>query len=190
MTVHPLRLLETWLADAEASGQSLPWSVAFVTATADGVPSARTVTLKRVEDDALIFTSALWTRKAREIDANPRVALLFHWPALGRQVHISAVAEHADRALAHELFDERDLPNRWQALVSRQGEPIDDLERLRQDLSTRTAGLEEPQCPTDWGALRLRPTAAEFWTESPDRLHERRMFVRQDDDWSETLLAP
>lgn len=81
-----------------------------------------------IRDEALLFASALWTRKAQEVEANPHVALLFHWPALGRQVHITGEAEFAERSLVEELFDERDLIHQLQTVVSRQGQPIDDLE--------------------------------------------------------------
>lgn len=112
-----------------------------------GRPSARTVNLKRLEDDALIFTSALWTRKAKEIEANPNVALLFHWPALGREATI------AGRVLAEVQ---------------------------------ETA----PACPRDWGALRVRPQTIELWSEAADRLHERRLFERNGEGWTITLLSP
>jgi pyridoxamine 5'-phosphate oxidase len=188
---HPLRLLEDWIADARAAGLAHPAAVAFVTADADGRPSARTVTLKRVAAESLIFTSALWTRKARDIADNPHVALLFHWPSLGRQVHVSAEARVGPRALAEELFDERDVAHRWQAIVSRQGEPIDDLAPLRDRLAHLTGVAETPPaCPPDWGVLELTPTAVELWQESPDRLHERRLFVRDDGAWTVRLLAP
>lgn len=131
---HPLRELEAWIEEARAEGLPQPGSVAFVTVSADGRPSARTVNLKRFEPEALLFTSALWTRKAREIEANPRVSLLFHWPALGRQAHVAGEAELAERALAEELFDERDQLHRFQTVVSRQGEPIEDLAPLRDRL--------------------------------------------------------
>lgn len=188
---HPLRELETWTADARTEGLPQPGSVAFVTVGAGGQPSARTVNLKRIEDEALLFTSALWTRKAREIEANPRVALLFHWPALGRQVHITGEAALAERALAVELFDERDLLHQLQTTVSRQGQPIDDLEPLRDRLA-HLAEVQEtaPVCPEDWGALRVRPGTIEFWNEATDRLHERRLFEREDDGWKVGLLAP
>jgi pyridoxamine 5'-phosphate oxidase len=188
---HPLRILDAWIADAQRAGQAHPASVAFVTAGANGHPSARTVTLKRVEADALVFTSALWTRKAREVAENPHVALLFHWPALGRQVHVSAIAEQAPRALAEELFAERDVLHRWQTVVSRQGEPIAGLQPLRERLEHLTRVAETPPaCPADWGALRLTPSTIEFWAEAPDRLHERRLFTRDGAGWEETLLAP
>src|ERR1700680_1101485 len=119
-TERPLRLLDGWLKEARQGGVEEPRTVAFVTVGDGGRPSARTVMLKRIEEDALVFTSALWTRKAREIEANPHVALLFHWPAVGRQVHVAGRAVLAERELAVELFDERDLSHRVQTLVSRQ----------------------------------------------------------------------
>jgi pyridoxamine 5'-phosphate oxidase len=188
---HPLRLLEEWIDEARRAGLAHPASVAFVTVDGEGRPSARTVTLKRVDSDSLVFTSALWTRKACEIAANAHVALLFHWPSLGRQVHVSAEARVGPRALAEELFDERDVLHRWQTIVSRQGEPIEDLARLRDRLGHLTEVMETPPaCPPDWGVLELVPSAVEFWQESPDRLHERRLFLREGDDWTMQLLAP
>jgi pyridoxamine-phosphate oxidase len=187
----PIRELQRWIEDARAEGIPQPASVAFVTVGAGGGPSARTVTLKRIEDDALLFTSALWTRKAQEIEANPQVALLFHWPALGRQVHVTGEASLAERALAEELFGERDPLHQLQTVVSRQGEPIDDLDELRDRLA-HLAEVQEtaPACPEDWGALRVRPQSIELWSEASDRLHERRLFERIETSWSLTLLSP
>jgi pyridoxamine 5'-phosphate oxidase len=189
--MDPLNELREWIEEARAEGVPQPGSVAFVTVGAEGTPSARTVNLKRLEDDALVFTSALWTRKAKEIEANPHVALLFQWPALGRQAHITGEAAIAERALAEELFDQRDLLHQLQTVVSRQGEPIEDLDPLRARLG-HLAEVQEtaPACPPDWGALRVRPDAIELWSESPDRIHERRLFKREGAGWSVTLLSP
>ena len=187
----PIRELESWIEAARERGVPHPASVAFVTASAEARPSARTVTLKRIEDDALVFTSALWTRKAREIEANPQVALLFHWPALGRQVHVTGRAALAERALAEELFAERDPGHQLQTVVSRQGEPIDDLQGLRDRLDHLSRVQETaPACPENWGALRVHPEAIELWDEAPDRLHERRLFEREGEGWRQSLLAP
>jgi pyridoxamine 5'-phosphate oxidase len=190
-TDDPIRELEQWIEEAREQGIPQPASVAFVTVGEGGRPSARTVTLKRIENDALLFTSALWTRKAREIEANPQVALLFHWPALGRQVHVTGEARFAERALAKELFAERDPGHQLQTIVSRQGEPIEDLDELR-DRLTHLAQVQEtaPVCPEDWGALRIHPETIELWSEAPDRLHERRLFERDGAGWKLSLLAP
>jgi pyridoxamine 5'-phosphate oxidase len=187
----PIRELERWIEDARAEGIPQPASVAFVTVGDGGRPSARTVTLKRIEDDALLFSSALWTRKAQEIAANPQVALLFHWPALGRQVHITGEASLAERALAEELFAERDPFHQLQTVVSRQGQPIADLAHLRDRLA-HLAEVQEtaPVCPEEWGALRIHPRTIELWREAPNRLHERRLFERDESAWKFTLLAP
>ena len=153
-------------------------AVAFVTVGAGARPTARTVSLKRLEDRALVFTSALWTRKAREIAENPHVALLFHWPSLGRQVHVAGDAVLAERALAEELFAERD--------------PVtpaadDRLAPGRADRRPRAAA-RAPRAPArgDGGAARrARPTGArfasaphavEFWSQSDDRMHDRLLY--------------
>lgn len=189
--IEPLPELREWIEEARGKGLSHPASVVFVTVGGDGRPSARTVTLKRLEDDALIFTSALWTRKAKEIEANPHVALLFHWPSLGRQAHLTGEASLAERSLAEELFAERDLPHQLQTVVSRQGEPIEDLEPLRARLAHLAERQEmAPACPEDWGALRVKPHTVELWSEAADRIHERRLFQRDGDGWRVSLLSP
>ncbi len=188
----PLRELERWIGEARDEGLAQPASVAFVTVGEGGRPSARTVTLKRIEPEALVFTSALWTRKAQELAANPQVALLFHWPALGRQVHLTGEAAFAERALAEELFAQRDLFHQLQTVVSRQGEEIEDLTPIR-DCLHHLAQVQEtaPACPEDWGALRVRPERVEFWNEAEDRVHERRLFAREGEaGWELSLLAP
>jgi pyridoxamine 5'-phosphate oxidase len=188
---EPLALLERWLGEARDAHVPAPQSVAFVTVGADGRPTARTVSLKRIEPSALVFTSALWTRKARELEANPHVALLFYWPALGRQVHVAGDAVLAERALSQELFAERDPSHQLQTIVSRQGEPIEDLAPLR----ARHAHLREamegaPACPPDWGAIRVSPQAVEFWSQADDRMHDRLLYERDGKRWSLTRLSP
>lgn len=188
---EPLALLDRWLDEARADGVPAPASVAFVTVGEGGRPSARTVSLKRVEDRALVFTSALWTRKAREIEGNPNVALLFHWPTVGRQVHVAGQAGLAERSLAVELFSERELSHRVQTLVSRQGEPIEDVEPLRARHAHLMDVLEAPpECPPDWGAIRVVPEILEFWSQAPDRLHDRLLYERDGAGWSLTRLSP
>jgi pyridoxamine-phosphate oxidase len=189
----PLRELGEWIEEAREEGLAHPAAVTFATADADGRLSARTVTLKRLESDALVFTSALWTRKARELEANPHVALVFFWPELGRQALVAGTVAIGERALAEELYAERDPLHQLQTIVSRQGEPIDAAER--EEMRDRLAHLAEvqetsPRCPDDWGALIVTPDVVELWSESPDRFHDRRLFERSADGWSLQLLAP
>lgn len=189
----PLRELGAWIEEARTEGLTHPAAATFATVAADGRPSARMVTLKRLEPDALVFSSALWTRKVREIEENPHVALVFFWPELGRQAQISGTVAVGSRALAEELYAERDLLHQLQTIVSRQGDPIDatELEEMRDRLAHLAAVHEAPpRCPDDWGALVVTPEIVELWSESPDRLHERRLFSRSDGGWAVQLLSP
>jgi pyridoxamine 5'-phosphate oxidase len=188
---EPLPLFEVWLAQARAADVPEPGAVAFVTVGDGGRPSARTVLLKRVEQDALVFTSALWTRKARELQRNPHVSLLFYWPTVGRQVHIAGQAAVAERELAVELFAERPLSHQLQALVSRQGEPIEEIKPLRARHAHLMDVMEAPpECPPDWGAIRVIPDAIEFWEQDPSRMHDRLLFERTGDEWRRSRLSP
>jgi pyridoxamine 5'-phosphate oxidase len=188
---HPLRELHRWLVEARNAGVPEPNAVAFVTAHSSSRPTARTVLLKRLENDALLFTSTLYSRKARDLQANPHVALLWYWPVIGRQIHITGEAHVADRTLAVELFSERDLSHRLQTLVSRQGQPIDDIEHLRARHAHLMDVMEAPPpCPEDWGVLRVVPDTVEFWRQAPDRMHDRILYVREPHTWRRSRLAP
>ena len=189
---EPFETLGRWLDQARETGTPAPGAMTLVTATTAGVPSARMVTLKRLEAGALVFTTALWTRKVAELRANPRLAAVFYWPVLGRQVRIEGRGEVAGRELAEELFAGRPRHHRLQALASRQGETIDGLDPLRERLERlreETAG-QPIECPPDWGAVRLVPDRVEFWEEADDRLHERRLYEAVGGEWRLSQLAP
>ncbi len=188
----PIEILGRWLDEAREAGDPAPGAMTLVTATPEGAPSARTVTLKRLEASALVFTTALWTRKAEELRANPRVATVFYWPALGRQVRIEGRGGIAERKLAEELFAGRPRERQLQALVSRQGETIEGLDPLRDRLEQlRVETADSPiECPPDWGAVRIVPDRFEFWQEAPDRLHERRLYETAGGEWRLSRLAP
>jgi pyridoxamine 5'-phosphate oxidase len=187
----PLQILARWLEEATQAGLPDARAMALATAGADGRPSARIVSLKRLEAGALVFTTGLWTRKAVELETNPHAAAVFHWPSLGRQARLEGDAEPGGRELAEELFAERPREHRLQTAVSRQGEPIGDVGPLR----TRLAELSEEDdrplvCPPDWGAIRIRPRRVELWEEAADRLHDRLAYEAGADGWRCQRLAP
>jgi pyridoxamine 5'-phosphate oxidase len=185
-----MQTLERWLDEAADAGAGAPTAMTLATVGDGDRPSARVVSLKRLEPEGLVFTTALWTRKAAELRANSRVALVFHWPTLGRQARIEGRAEVAERELAEELFAERPRSHQLQAIVSRQGEAIEDLGELRVRLAELQSETDPVPCPADWGAVRVKPDVVELWTEGDDRLHERRLFERDGDGWATTLLSP
>ncbi len=188
----PLVSLINWHAQARAAGLPDASAMSLATAGADGAPSLRLVSLKRLDRRGLVFTTALWSRKVAELRDNPRVAAAFYWQSLRRQARVEGRAEIAERELAEELFAERPRAHQLQAHVSRQGEEIEDLEQLRERFEQLDAELGEGPvpCPEDWGAMRIVPEQIEFWEEAEDRMHRRTLFVAQGGEWRRSLLAP
>src|SRR5882724_9689697 len=126
----PLEILGSWLDEARAAQVPAAAAMTLITATGSGRPSARVGSLKRLEVGALVFTTALGTRKVEELRLNPQVAAVFYWPTLGRQVRLEGRGEIAERELAEELFAGRPRDHQLQALVSHQGETIEGLDAL------------------------------------------------------------
>ena len=188
----PLEKLADWREQAREAGLADASAMSLATAGADGAPSLRLVSLKRLDQHGLVFTTALWSRKVAELRENPRVAAAFYWQSLGRQARVEGRAEIAERALAEELFAERPRSHQLQAPGSRQGEEIESVEQLRERFEQLDAELGEAPvpCPEDWGAVRIVPTRIEFWEEAEDRMHRRQLFEASPGGWRRSLLAP
>ena len=188
MSLHrspsPRDRLEEWLAD--------PVPVALCTASADGAPSARMVSLKELTSDGLVFTTALWTRKAADLEANPRAALLFHWPELGRQVRLEGEVSRVPRPETEAYARGRSRESQLSALASPQSQPVPSREWLEQqvaELDAQHAGAELP-VREDWGGYRLAPVAWEFWQHRPNRLHDRFRYLPEEGGWRIERLGP
>jgi pyridoxamine 5'-phosphate oxidase len=188
----PLKTLTDWHAEARKVGLRDAGAMSLATVGADGSPSLRLVSIKRLDQQGLVFTTALWSRKAAELRANPRVAAAFYWQSLGRQARVEGPAEIAERELAEELFAERPRAHQLQAHVSRQGEEIESLEALRERFKQLDAELGEGPipCPEDWGAVQIVPDRIEFWEEAADRMHRRTLYEAEAGGWRRSLLAP
>jgi pyridoxamine 5'-phosphate oxidase len=176
----PLEQFRSWFAEA-GTALEVPEGVALATATPDGAPSVRMVLLKRSDERGLVFFSHHTSRKGRELEANPRAALLFHWSPLGRQVRVEGRVERVADEESDAYFATRPRDAQLGALASRQSEPLDS----RAELDERLAGLERelgegpvPRPPT-WGGFRLVPEAWEFWQHRASRLHDRFRYERE-----------
>jgi pyridoxamine 5'-phosphate oxidase len=190
---NPIALFRRWFNEAIASGSRLPDSMTLATATRDGKPSARMVLLKGVEEDGFVFYTNYNSRKARELDENPRAALVSYWSQLDRQVRIEGTVERIAGAESDEYFQTRPRESQLGAIASPQSEVIESRkvleERFRQlDEQYRDQRVERP---AHWGGYRLRPELIEFWQNREGRLHDRIIFERQaDDSWTIKRLAP
>jgi pyridoxamine 5'-phosphate oxidase len=188
----PLRQFASWFGEAGTAGVREPEAAALATASADGAPSARMVLVKGFDERGFIFFSSYTSRKAREIAANPRGALLFHWDPLGRQVRIEGVLEHTSADESAAYIRSRPRSSQLSALASPQSQRIDsreELERCVRDLERRYADRELP-LPSDWGGFRLLAETLEFWQQRHDRLHDRLRYRRERDRWLIERLAP
>lgn len=177
---------------AEAAALTEPNAVVLSTATAAGVPSARTVLLKAYDERGLVVFTNLTSRKAREALGNPHASLLFAWVELERQVLVEGAVEQVPRAQTQAYFRSRPRGSQIAAWASRQSTVLPDrgvLEQRRTALDAAFAGGEVP-VPDFWGGLRVVPSAVEFWQGRPDRLHDRLRYRLGDGGWVVERLAP
>jgi pyridoxamine 5'-phosphate oxidase len=171
----PLVVFRRWFEEARGAGAFEPEAAALATAAPDGRPSVRMVLSKGFDEHGFAFYTNYRSRKGAELEANPRAALLFHWPALGRQVRAEGAVERLSREDSERYARTRSPASRLSALASPQSRPVPDrdwLERRVADLA-REHGGEELPLGDDWGGYRLVPEAWEFWQHRPDRLHDR-----------------
>lgn len=188
----PLTLLLDWYGEAAAAGEPEPEAMALATCTPDGRPSARMVLFRGLSHGRLRFFTHYDSRKAHELDANPRAAVVFHWPQLGRQIRVEGIVERLEAAEVDVYFAGRPRGHQLQALASPQSRVISGLAEVKarhEQLAAEYAGKDVPR-PAYWGGYALRPTVIELWSRGPERLHERRVFDREHGGWRESRLAP
>ena len=189
----PIRQFASWLGDARAAGLVFPEAMTLATADAAGRPSARMVLLKGLDERGFAFFTSRESRKAVELAARPRAALVFYWQPLDRQVRVEGAVEPVGEAEAAAYFHTRPRGSRLAAWASPQSRPLagrDELERLYAAADTRFAGVERPPLPPSWGGYRVVPDAVEFWHGRPDRLHDRVRYDRRAGGWERVRLAP
>lgn len=192
MSTDPHKLFDAWFAEARDSEPNDPDAMALATADTQGRPSVRMVLLKSHDARGFTFHTNLESRKGSEINQNPNAALVFHWKTLRRQVRAEGRMERVSESEADAYFATRSRGSQISAWASSQSRPLDSTEAVNAqyaDAVARFEGGDVPR-PPNWTGLRLVPRKIEFWTDRPYRLHERRLFTRADDGWTEGLLYP
>jgi pyridoxamine 5'-phosphate oxidase len=188
----PIVMFTEWFEDAKRAGIFLPESVALATATTDGVPSARMMLLKGIDQRGFVFYTNYESRKSDELLANPRAALIFYWSVLERQVRAEGLVERITPEESETYFRSRARGSRIGAWASQQSRPLesrtvlDDQFRKYED---KFKGENVP-LPPFWGGFRLRPDRIEFWQGRLNRLHDRLRYTRTESGWALERLYP
>ena len=189
---EPFRLFTAWLGEATAAEPRDPTAMTLATVDADGLPNARMVLLKGVDDRGFVFYTNIDSQKGRELDVHPKAALVFHWKSLNRQVRIRGTVESVTAAEADAYFATRPKQAQIGAWASKQSAPLESwlaFEKAVALYATKYAIGAVPR-PPNWSGYRIIPLRIEFWHDRPFRLHDRVVFSRAADGWEKTRLYP
>jgi pyridoxamine 5'-phosphate oxidase len=189
---EPMAQFQRWYATARRLRLPLPNAMTLATATPDGHPSTRFVLLKQADQDGVVFYTNYLSRKARELDRNPRAALVLYWPGLERQVRFEGTVERTSPAQSDAYFASRARSSQLGAWASRQSEHAPGRDALTQAMAQAAetyAGRPVPR-PPHWGGYRLKPDIVEFWQGRAARLHDRFAYEHVDGQWRLTRLFP
>jgi pyridoxamine 5'-phosphate oxidase len=191
---EPLRLFAAWFEEASQAEPSDPDAMALATVDADGLPNVRMVLLKGFDERGFVFYSNEDSQKGRELAANPKAGLAFHWKSLRRQVRLRGRVETVSAAEADAYFASRPRSSQIGAWASRQSAPLESRYAFEKAIALKAAqfAIGPVPRPPFWIGYRVVPTVMEFWHERPFRLHDRIEFRRADEGaaWTKTRLYP
>lgn len=188
----PFAMFERWYVEASAAGVREPNAMVVATTDPDGAPSARFVLLKGFSPDGFVFFTNLSSRKGRALAAEPRIALLFPWHDLERQVRVEGAAVPLSRAEVTAYFSSRPRGSQLGAWASHQSSVVADraaLDAAYAAVQERFADRDVP-VPAEWGGYRVTPASIEFWQGRVGRMHDRLVYRRTADGWATERLAP
>ena len=187
-----IEILKT-LEEAE-SANLIDWNAMNI-ASVDQMsqPSSRMVLLKKISDDGLVFYTNYNSRKGKEIELNPKVAVNFWWRELKKQIRVEGFIEKASEKDSDDYFNSRPLKSRVSAIISNQSSKISSYEDLTNQIDNYLEQNDESSIkrPDHCGLYIVIPNAVEFWEERDNRTHERLKYILSDDQkWSSYLLSP
>lgn len=188
----PSELFTQWFNEANKSGILLPEAMSVSSCSSDGQPSSRMVLLKDFDEKGFVFFTNYGSRKSHELEENNKVALLFHWNVLQRQIRIEGTVEKVTAHESADYFHSRDRGSQVGAWASKQSQKLSHDNELKERMASfndKYAQGEVPH-PEFWGGWRVKPTYIEFWQGRANRLHDRVCFEKKGEGWSNFKLHP
>lgn len=194
LDANPIHQFRLWFDDAIKLMHTFEVNaMTLATVQPTGMPAARIVLLKGVDEQGFVFYTNTRSAKARELQHDSRCALLFHWHPLERQVRIEGEVEAVDRDIAEHYFQSRPRLSQIAAWASSQSHPIgsrDEMQKAFARAEKRFEGTDPLPLPDFWGGYRVKPHAFEFWQGGRSRLHDRIRYEKENDGWIQQRLQP
>ena len=189
----PFVIAKTWMSDAQESELNDPNAIALSTVDAEGLPNARMVLLKDIEDAAFVFYTNYESAKAAELDGAGKAAFVMHWKSLRRQIRVRGLVSKEEGPQADAYYTSRSLKSRLGAWASQQSRPLSGRSALMAEVAKVTAlHGPSPKRPPFWGGYRITPVEIEFWADGAFRLHDRFVWRRPtvESAWDVSRLNP
>ena len=190
---QPDALFKLWFEDASKSGILLPEAMSVSSCDSQGQPSSRMVLLKDFDEKGFVFYTNYGSRKSHDLSNNNKVALLFHWGVLQRQIRIEGIVEKVTEQESADYFHSRDKGSQIGAWASKQSQKLTHDSELTERMShfqSEYGNKEEVPHPKFWGGWRVKAHYIEFWQGRANRLHDRVCFEKQDGQWHNFKLHP
>lgn len=189
----PFVIAKSWLAEATASEINDPNAIALSTVDSNGMPNARMVLLKDIEDAAFVFYTNYGSAKSREIEQAGKAAFVMHWKSLRRQIRVRGLVSREEGRQADSYYASRSLQSRLGAWASKQSSNLSSRSALMAEVAKMTAlHGTAPTRPPYWGGFRITPLEIEFWADGAFRLHDRFKWTRAEVEkpWEINRLSP
>ena len=192
MSPKIMRLFNSWYKEAKQKELNNPNAMSLATSTCFGVPSVRVVLLKSYNSEGFVFYTNIISQKGQELDTNPHASACFHWKSTNKQIRISGAVEQVGDEEIDNYFAGRPRPSQIGAWASKQSQGMAnrrELELRVEKYTSKYANRDIPR-PEFWIGFRIIPIRVEFWHEFAFRLHDREVFVLEDEVWRAQKLFP
>jgi len=190
-TLSPQDLFHQWFEFTHEAGIPMPEAMSVATTSGTGQPSTRMVLMKEYNQNEIVFYTNYDSRKGTEIKENNRVALLFHWKVLERQIRIEGKAQRIARSRSEQYFHSRDRLSQLGAHASSQSQPAESREKIEEQIMKIEHDYPDKiPLPENWGGFAVTPMAFEFWQGRKGRIHDRLCYELRDNQWQSIRLQP